>query len=612
VTFAFFTQIAEYAITARETDNAAQQYYGVGSAEVAPVVELDPSFPNYINVDPRIACLSAEETKMRLLDELRYQPLTQEQISSISKLQSITSTSMRFMTDGISSIYYRLDDGEYFYNYSARCVVEATLSEVKYGELAENPAMMSVNDNCNRLILDDLKLLAGNSKFDNHDKLTVYAYPLKPDGMVGVGGAYKRTTTILTSNYIYDTEYINTLVPGSRYVFILRYEPLDEQCYYLGDHLTNSWCEAVQSIDSEYENYIKTDKFEPLRELIEITNSDIHTFDVVYADDMSAIMRFAEGNMAITSGRPLTNEDSENGLNICVVSHAFAEAYELQLGSTITLKLGTELFEQYKGLGAIAATRERYKPPRMTTTFEIVGIYIDTDSQNMQKNKPNWCYSVNTVFVPKSLLPVDGNTVSAHVFSPSEFSFKIENAWDIQAFTEEGTQMFDEMGLRLIFDDAGWPNIAKEFRQTEILSLISISVFSVTIVAAIWFSVYLFVGRKKKEYAVMRALGTTKKMSARTLIFPFMMVAAPAVLAGSFASWLYTVGTVGQNSILATLEEYSVNSSVPAWAAVGCILGELLLALFFSSILLRYIGSHSPLSLLNSTRSVQKHRRRGK
>ena len=45
VTFVFFSQVAEYAIMAREFDNAAQRYPKTGSAEIKPPEETDPSFP---------------------------------------------------------------------------------------------------------------------------------------------------------------------------------------------------------------------------------------------------------------------------------------------------------------------------------------------------------------------------------------------------------------------------------------------------------------------------------------------------------------------------------------------------------------------------------------
>lgn len=156
-----------------------------------------------------------------------------------------------------------------------------------------------------------------------------------------------------------------------------------------------------------------------LSKLIQITNADMHTFDIVYTDDMRGILRFAEGDMEIIEGRVLTKADSAKGSS-CVISREFAEANDLHVGNTITIKLGTELFEQHKALGAVAVTWERYAPPVKTVTLEIIGIYADVDNVSIQATAPHLCYSVNTIFVPMSLLPADDNLLSNHVFSPAE------------------------------------------------------------------------------------------------------------------------------------------------------------------------------------------------
>jgi hypothetical protein len=61
-------------------------------------------------------------------------------------------------------------------------------------------------------------------------------------------------------------------------------------------------------------------------------------------------MRFAEGKMEVINGRELTKEDSASKSDVCLVSREFASKNNLKIGDKISLKLGTQLFEQYKGL----------------------------------------------------------------------------------------------------------------------------------------------------------------------------------------------------------------------------------------------------------------------
>jgi len=366
----------------------------------------------------------------------------------------------------------------------------------------------------------------------------------------------------------------------------------------LGDFLLNPWCEPIQSIGGELDDYLELEKYSALRTLVDIVNADDYTFDVVYTEDMRAILRFSEGDMIITEGRALTREDSANGALVCVISRDVARAYELGIGDTMTLNLGTMLFEQIKGLGALAVTKERYSPPVKEVTLEIVGIYADTDGQMRQSMKPHWCYSINTVFVPKSLLLIDESTLSDHQFSPAEVTFVIDNAWDIPAFLEAAEPLFEELGLRLIFDDGGWLAIVDDFIAAQRLSLINIAVFSAAILMAVCFTVYLFILRNKKEYAIMRALGTPKRKSALALVVPLMTVVSVPVITGSYAAWLYSARVIERNNMLQSLRDYTVDASVPAVVVLGCIFGELMLTALLALLMLRRISSKPPLALL--------------
>jgi hypothetical protein len=403
------------------------------------------------------------------------------------------------------------------------------------------------------------------------------------------------------------------MTPGARYALVLRFEPFlqKEPNYFLYDPMSEPWCASVWPLEGEPDDYLETEKFAPLRELTEITDADAHTFDVVYTQDMSSILRFAKDETVILKGRALTPEDSDARSNVCVVSASFATANDLGVGDSLTLKLGSELFEQYKGLGAVAATRERYAPAETEATLEIVGVYIDLDSPNRQAASANLCYSVNTIFVPKTLLPIEEASLAEHKFAPGEFSFTVENAWDIPAFVKESESVFEKTGLKLIFFDDGWTAIAREFRAVQTLAVIKIAVLSAATVAATGFVVHLFIGRKKKEYAVMRALGTNRRASAKALLVPLMTVAVSSVLAGSGAAWVYTVKTIAESNALARLEVFTVSTALPKGAAIGCVLGEILLTLVIALALLRRTGALAPLALLQdnasaNTRSVNK------
>ena len=597
VTFALFSQIAEYAITSREYGKATSRYVGIGTAELEPPKNSNTGFPipyDEYGIDDSVDIMGLIEPY-----KYTYQYMTREQISAIAALPYITTTDTRYMTAGVSDEYFRLDDGNYSYSFTSRCVVEATLADF-YTDERFRASILS---------LSDCRVLAGVLPWGTNTQ-TIEVRAVTFISHEGVGGSSEgpvRRTFIWTPRYKYLPEYIQeTMTLGNRYVFTLRYDILEKEGYfYLHDYLAEPWCAAIIPINNpdvpkgDTCDYLEYDSLAPLRKLIEITNADMHTFDIVYTDDMDSIMRFALGKMAIIDGRALTAQDSKGGAPACVVSRELASSYNLAVGDTITLRLGTKLFEQYKSLGAVAVYPERYEPPSGdAVALQIVGIYTNTDGLLGQSLEPNWSYSINTIFVPKTLLHVQEELLSFHRFTPAEFSFKIAEARNIPAFLEEAEPILDNMGLKLVFDDGGWSEIAEGYRSAKQTSIVKIAILSAAVAVVTWTTVYLFIGRKKKEYAIMRALGTNKKASARAMLTPLMSVVATSVFVGVGVAWIYIEKTVAYGDAFSTLEGLAFDGSVPAWIIAGCVLGELALAFAIALTLLRSIDAQPPLALL--------------
>lgn len=595
VMFSLITRVAEYSIIDREVKNAAKEYKGIGTAEISEAKESFPETHRYIKTDTRLR----EESINYNFYTTRYKPLTREQIASVLELPYITDYDTRYMTAGISDKYFRLDEGIEYYNYTARHVIEATLSDVEY-DVINNGA------NLYRMTLTNPTLLAGDSTYlPDNVEIDVDGYSKKV-----VPGEYTmfvnptREVILYDSDYKYDSEYIKKLSLGNRYVFVLRYDSFaDIFWYFLGDNLTNPWCEAVWSVEDKPENYLETNEYEPLREVVELTNKDIHTFDVVYTQDMSSIMRFAKEDMVITEGRKLTPEDSLNQSHICVINSDFASANDLHINDKIELKLGSELFEQYKGLGAVAATYERDSEIYTDVELEIVGIYMDIGEKSGQLEKPHWSYSINTIFVPKSIFPLDEKQLEDHLFSPSEFSFIVGDAWNIPSFIEvleENKPKLENLGIEISLYDDGWADIMEEFIILKKISLIKILVFLIALIAITRFVVFIFIERKKQEYAIMRALGTTKRDSSKSILMPLIIIGVSAIIVGSILAWDYTIKTIAQNEAFSYIDANTINTSMPLILFAGCIVGELFLILSFALFSLRRMGKIAPIELLQN------------
>jgi hypothetical protein len=84
------------------------------------------------------------------------------------------------------------------------------------------------------------------------------------------------------------------------------------------------------------------------------------------------------------------------------------------------------------------------------------------------------------------------------------------------------------------------------------------------------------------------------------LSLPLAAVSAVSILIGGGAAWVYTTATIGRSDALIALKDVPVDTAIPAWVALGCILSVFLMTQLFAFAMLRRIGGASPLALLQS------------
>ncbi len=596
-----FSNVMEYYINRRETLNAIEAFDGIGTMEEGDlsIYAEDMSYGEYIFTDPRVPMdfYPAKETRM-YKSKYPYDKLYNYQTERIEALDYITYVDKRYITSGVSEEYKRLDmEQPYYYDFTNCFVVEATVDQWY--------------DFQGKLLVSDFKFIGGEElvNFD-YDKLWI-----APQPTFDVDEPYLtvQNSCIITDKSIYTADYCSKLEAGKRYVFIGRMTPVmgnpEYQTLQLTDHFTYGWCDGVWALDGEPENYLETEKFAPLRQYINLIETDLYTFDVVYTQNMGAIRYFADGTLAITDGRRLTREDYLNNSNVCVINHEVARVYGLEVGDTITLDLGNKLFEQYEGIGAIAAVPQRLATEYTNVTLEIVGIWKDTRHRIDKANHPDpcWSYNINTVFVPTHLLNADEAELENHKFAMGEYSFVIENVYDVELF--DGYEIY-RLDLRLTLDDGNWKDIEQHFEDSKTMSLIKIAILSAAVFVAVWFTVLLYILGRKRDYAIMRLLGTTKKASRNTLLLPFSVITSSAVIIGTLFAWIYTLNNAEVEFNISQMAEYQATTSVPVWLIISCIIVVLLLALGIAYMILGFIGRRSPLALMQD--SSQKRRKKRK
>ena len=195
------------------------------------------------------------------LDEFRYLPLTGGQVAAISGLPYIGLSDMRYMTAGVSEEYSRLDEGGLYFPYTGRCVVEGTLRRMKLIKPLSDSFSSDYGSNflSNRLILDNCIILAGDCAYVDQaieGSIEIWAHLAKQNRITKSGWNWTgRYCFYIKPGYIYNNEYIETLTPGQRYIFILHFDPL---------LIVHDWNDKETKNTAERIDYLETDKFAAL------------------------------------------------------------------------------------------------------------------------------------------------------------------------------------------------------------------------------------------------------------------------------------------------------------------------------------------------------------
>ena len=555
--FLFLYNLSEFAASSRQYREAKAHYQGVLTVEEEPVAEqVDPRYNFFLLTDPTNPGRTWDRFSY---EEYHHRSLTGDTEETLSALTYISRTERRYMTAGVSEEYLRLDTDWSFFAYNSRLIIEGTLESME--ELvAPNPASYLQKKPFNEdasaaLILKDVELLAGDpEQLERQQAFKIELRTLKEEKrdayqMYGASGGWSNRFGLVSIDLGLFREDFEALELGHRYVFVLRgINSWSHENFQPGDDTHIGWWPYITDVTDLPENYLETEEFVPLRELMQVTEDDLHTFDVVYGDDMAAIPRVTEGRIICMEGRFLSPADV--GQPVCVVSTDFLETYGLTVGDTLTLDLGNYLCEQYAPLGAVASTRGRYSTAFVSRTFTIVGAWQDLNEGKHVNRDLYWCWSNNAVFVPSAFLPdcVNGDTYTP---KPAELSFVVGNAEEIIPFMEACLPRVEALGLTYTFSDGGWLQVAKDLTRARSLALVKLLIFSGAALFALLLTVWLFIGRKKKEYGVLRALGMSQREAGARLYVPFLLLGILAALLGLLAARILTVRQLAASGLAA-------------------------------------------------------------
>ncbi len=627
--FLFLYNLLDYAITKRQYENTYAQYHGTVIVQREADPALTTQFTSLFFLSDREANPAYDESYLAYEDY--HEPdLTEEEIEAIRALPYISAVSPRYLTGGLSD-YQRIDTHSHqipnaFFPYHERLILEGTYKEKRDVTGFPFPAIVRGEGKYMTLRFSDIRCLAGEEEtlkqsvlYIDDKQVNIGAVVIDPEKASGKLQKSLGTVTFYRNN-ILTTDEVEALEPGARYIIVCRVDTHFKSAHgicreerggfttaespYLdiGDESICGVWPYITSLAGEGTDYLETERFETLRKLIEVTDSDWRTLDVFYAENMSTARRALDGKLLPIQGRLLTEEDVAEKRPVCVIAESFAEAYGLELGDRLPLSLGDKLFEQYAPMGAVASSLQRYADNwTEPLEFEIVGTFAEASLDKLTDAECFWAYGENAVFVPLSFLPVTEEALAAHRFKPSELSFVIGDAGSILSFKEECLPLLAEMGFTTWFYDGGWPAVEEQLTQAGELSLLKLGAFALAAVLALLLTVYLFILRKKKEFAVLRALGCPAGQAKSALLLPLLALAVPAVFLGVAAAVIYTGQTAERNLAEFAALGLRVDASIPLWAVLAGLLGSLAILMGMALLALRRVAKKPPLALLQDS-----------
>ena len=562
--FALFSRVTDYAVTTRETENAKRLYHAVAS--------LDNEVPD---IPMMVAMVDSPDKSSGIgydtLYEMEDKPWpTESELQEFASLPGVTLADTRYMTAGKVEDYKRLvGEGEF----GGYVVFEGTYAGYEEGE--------SILENHVCLKFDDVKVIACDGGPEIEASFITEPVPL--------GEMYYAKSS-------YTRAFYDSLAKGSRCLVLAENSGysangssgINFQPWVAGDG-------SLRVIDGLPDNYLETEPFALQKEWVDAINHNLSAYDIVYTSDMRAIPKFNEQRQMISAGRFLTKEDTA----ACVVGEDFLKGHGLSIGDSISIQLGDVLC--HGEARAFKLTKEWRKMldgkkiPEFVDSQEltIVGAYAEGKGDSVYAPSPN------TIYVPSALLPVE--VPADYEPEPSEFSVFVEEAKDIEAFYAAAQQFAEKVDLKLDFSDRGWLDVKDSFGIGAMASLLTTLLYIAGAVIALFLAVFLYVGRNKKTYAIMRVLGVPGRTAQNAVVLPFMVVSVLAVPIGGIAGICYAQG-LAQKALLDMADSapagYVLNAKLPANVIILCLVSELLFVSLTAYLFLRNMKKVPPLELL--------------
>lgn len=340
------------------------------------------------------------------------------------------------------------------------------------------------------------------------------------------------------------------------------------------------------------------------------------TQPVVGTKSTELLMPFYEGSAWVCEGRYPTQEEYEQGSEVCLAPRIFAENNGLSVGEQVTLRLyytntGEDAAVNFGFYGGgysfnLLGLDGKLLEPFEKKEYTIVGIY-------------DYAPSVSGIARDELIIPLNSveqkfeNLVSIGAMSDENTSFQIENGTIANYLEISAKQGADN--LIFTFYDRGYSALMEGIQN---LSNMSVALLVMGLIAAVILTLqiaHIYITKQKRRLSIERLMGMTGKQ-CRTITLTGILIllllgTVPGVAVGTVISNHVNVEDMGQEDFsrkysnlgLAVETEIDISGQQQSGLAVSSIMGSLVIVLGMgiSSVKLWNILSEEPLYLLEDS-----------
>ena len=305
-----------------------------------------------------------------------------------------------------------------------------------------------------------------------------------------------------------------------------------------------------------------------------------HAMDVYSTRDMRMLEDAQESskNYYLVDGRWIDLDDDAGGNRVCVVNNLFAGARGLSLGDAIKLSF-RNLDLHISGYIVDAADRAAWRGyPTYEEEFEIVGLF------GSGSGIANTAQYVNSVYIPDSTLPAQ-YAGSVTLTASFKYAFVLKSSKYREAFIAETKDALAELGFTARFLENGFDNFWESAMQIRWATALDAYAYGAASVLALALAAFLYLRLRRKDNAILRALGSPKGAAVRRMLAPAAAIGIAAVIAGGSLSWGGTLARASETlSSIPGPEGVAVSAELSGlWLAV---LSAGLLAVFMLFVIL--------------------------